>query len=199
MGAAPVLHQTRVINECTGTDQTSHWVSVPTKDGYSSTGRRGAGGLMGDPVGMDLASGRALTSPALRSFASSSGCGTDSKQVVEMGNDLFVPTTGGELFDIRQEAGGEAATQWRWCMPACPSPLLSPPAVISDLVFFGGGDGNFYAANLQGDIVYSTGTAGLVASGAAISNSRVYFGSYDGNVYVLRLGGGSPISAFTSR
>ena len=70
---------------------------------------------------------------------------------------------------------------------------------MTDILLFGGGEGNFYVYNTSGQRLFSFGTFGLVASGPAISNSRVYFGSYgakntttglrDGVVYCLSING----------
>ena len=78
-------------------------------------------------------------------------------------------------------------------MKACPAsnacPLFSAPAVVADLIFFGGGEGNFYAATTEGVMMWSSGTGGLVASGPAISHSMVFVGSYDGFVHAYSLDG----------
>ena len=193
VAAAPVLHQTRVIDECANTDQLAYWMTVPTKDSFVYTAPRGASGLLSTPVGIGLASGDAIASPAALPFTQSQTCGVGSSQFVEQGNDIFVPTFDGNFFDIRQASDGSTAIHWQLLVKSCPStnpcPLFSAPAVITDLVFFGGGEGNFYAAIIDGQIVFSYGTLGLVASGPAISNSQVYFGSYDGALYCLSLNG----------
>ena len=66
---------------------------------------------------------------------------------------------------------------------------MSAPAVVTDLIFFGGGDGNVYAVTTEGTLVWALGTGGLVPSGPAISHSTVYFGSYDGFLYAVSLDG----------
>lgn len=193
IGASPLLHESRTVNECTDFGVAAQWITVPSKDSFVYTAPRGASGLLADPLGIALAAGEAIASPGLASFAQSQACGTGSFQSYDQGNDILVPTADGNLFDVRQTSDGSTAIHWntlvRECPPDNPCPLFSAPALIADLAFFGGGEGNFYAANRDGEIVFAYGTNGLVASGPAISHGGVYFGSYDGMVYCLSLDG----------
>ena len=192
IGAAPVLHTTETVNECAGTHATSHWVTVPTKDSAVYTFARGADGLLGDPAVLRLDSRDAIASPAVVPFTQSVSCRPPDLLVLTQGNDIFVPTFNGVLFGIRQMG---AAMEIRWeqalhdCPPDNPCPLFSAPAAVNDLIIFGGGDGNIYATTTNGQLAWSFGTLGLVASGPAISHSTVYFGSYDGFLYAVSRNG----------
>ncbi|MFQ5949696.1 MAG: PQQ-binding-like beta-propeller repeat protein, partial [Nitrospiria bacterium] len=193
VGATPALYETKLINECEGTNQTSFWITVPTKDSFLYTAQRGISGLLSDPVGIPLDSGRAIASPAVLPFTHSEDCGSDGLQLTVIGNDILVPTFNGNLFDIRQLNDGSTEILWSLLVKACPEdnpcPLYSSPAIIADLIIFGGGEGNIHAATTEGQIVWSYGTLGLVASSPAISHNTIYFGSYDGSLYAVSIDG----------
>jgi uncharacterized repeat protein (TIGR02543 family) len=201
VGSSPALHQTRVVDECGNTDVTSYWVTVPSKDSKLWTAPRGDVGFLADPAFVLLDPSNAIASPAVQPFTQRQSCGV-GKQLKTSGNDIYQPTGGGYLYGVRQQGSPNPQTpalNWTTLIKACANqgcPLFSAPASVTDLIFFGGGDGNFYAAksdgtflNPDGSKVFSFGTLGLVASGPAISNGRIYFGSYDGNVYCLSLNG----------
>lgn len=62
----------------------------------------------------------------------------------------------------------------------------SSPAVYDGKVYFGAGDGYFYALDKEsGKVKWSFQTAGIVRSSPAIDGSAVYFGSHDGTLYAL--------------
>lgn len=193
VGATPALHETRVVNQCTASDLTDYWVSVPSKDSVSHTGPRGATGLLAPPTSIALMSGEAIASPAVIPVTQSSACGAGSEQLIESGNDIIVPTFDGILYDIGQDSAGATAIRWQTLVKACdpsnPCPLFSAPATMTDLIFFGGGEGNIHAATTDGLLVWSAGTNGLVAGGPAISHNTIYYTSYDGFLYAATLDG----------
>jgi outer membrane protein assembly factor BamB len=191
IGATPTLHETRVVNQCTASDQTEYWVSVPSKDSVSHTGARGARGLLAPPMSIALMSGEAIASPAVIPVTQSSACGAGSEQLIENGNDIIVPTTASDLFSLRQDSTGAVNTRWvtPTCAPGSSCPLFSAPATMTDLIFFGGGEGNIHAATTDGVLVWSAGTNGLVAGGPAISHNTIYYASYDGFLYAATLDG----------
>jgi len=64
--------------------------------------------------------------------------------------------------------------------------FLSSPAVASDMVYFGGGDGTLYALDARtGKKLWTFSTTGRVRSTPAIDSGTVYFGSMDGTFFAL--------------
>ena len=193
VGASPVLHQTEIRDQCSSFSQVFQWLTVPSKNGVVHTARRGSNGIIGTPLSIPLNSGDTIASPAVLPFQQTQPCGFGGTQIFQSANDIFVPSFNGFLFGIRQDSTGTTGIRWQRLVRACPDtnpcPLLSAPAVVTDLIFFGGGEGNVHAATTDGALVWSFGTAGLVASGPAISHDTVYFGSYDGFLYALSLDG----------
>ncbi len=182
VGSSPVLHTT---GQCAGSGPFDDWVSAADKNSIVYTFPRGNTGFLGSPIQTDLASGELIASPALVPSSTSSDC-----------NHIFCPSGNGHLFDLRQGSDGTITIDQDipinitgGCATPGNCPLFSAPASITDVVFFGGGEGNFYAYSTSGQKLFSTGTLGLVASGPAISHSRVYFGSFDHFVYCLSING----------
>jgi outer membrane protein assembly factor BamB len=200
-GSSPVLHTT---SQCTLSGVTA-WITEANKNGSVFTLPRGSTGAPSTslpPVDLGaLGSGELIASPALIPGTTSTDC-----------NHIYIPSESGYLYDL-QQAGDGTGTVLRnmnspWPVPinisggcATPGncPLYSAPAAITDILLFGGGEGNFYAYSMSGQKLFSFGTFGLVTSGPAISDSRVYFGSYgpknsttglrDGTVYCLSING----------
>lgn len=201
IGASPALHDAQITNQCTASDDLTHWVTVPSKDSVVHTAPRGTTGLLADPTGITLNAGELIASPAVVPVTQSTPCGTDSLLTIETGNDIIVPSAGGTLFDIRQQGDGTTGVQWqtdvKLCPPENPCPLFSAPAIITDLVFFGGGEGNIYGYTLGGTEVWSSGTLGLVAGGPAISHNTLYYTSFDGILYAAAIDG-SPVPVISS-
>jgi outer membrane protein assembly factor BamB len=198
-GSSPVLHST---NQCPATGNTS-WVTEADKNGSVYTLPRGSSGTpttASSTVDLGaLGSGEVIASPALLPGTSATDC-----------NHFYIPSQAGYLYDLQQAGSGtvsnNSTSPWPvavnisgGCATVGACPLLSAPASITDILLFGGGDGNFYVYSTSGQNLFSYGTLGLVASGPAISASRVYFGSYgptntttglrDGVVYCLSING----------
>ncbi len=65
-------------------------------------------------------------------------------------------------------------------------PIRSTPAVMDGMLYFGSGDGNFYAIDSKtGKERWHFTTGGAVHSSPAVVNGVVYFTSRDGNLYAL--------------
>jgi outer membrane protein assembly factor BamB len=182
-GSSPVLLHTP------GPGNTS-WVSEANKDGDVFTFPIGSAGILStSPGALDLGSlgaGEVIASPAVHPGKT----GSDA-------NTIFLPAENDAIYVLRQAGDGSVTLQAAvvvnpassYCSTLGNCPLFSAPASITDLLLFGGGEGNFYAFDEAGNRVFAFGTLGLVPSGPAISHSRVYFGSYDGYVYCLSLNG----------
>jgi outer membrane protein assembly factor BamB len=64
--------------------------------------------------------------------------------------------------------------------------IRSTPALADGVLYFGSGDGNFYAIDAsRGTERWHFNTGGAVNSSPAISNKQVYFASRDGYLYAL--------------
>ncbi|HEV2350256.1 MAG TPA: PQQ-binding-like beta-propeller repeat protein [Terriglobia bacterium] len=186
-GSSPLLHDTAIYNyECVkGARVFQHWVTEASKDGSMYTFERGAGGLEVDTEAIMSTDGSLLTaSPALFNSLTETNCGGLTQNFSL--NDIYVPTYGGDLFDFTQNYPGEypdgVRKNWEVTIG---SPLYSAPAVIQDLVFFGGNDSYLHAVTVGGTPTWLFKTGNNVTSGPAISNGRIYFGSFDDNVYCL--------------
>jgi outer membrane protein assembly factor BamB len=74
---------------------------------------------------------------------------------------------------------------------------LNPPVVIGDTIYFGSGDGNFYALDVESGYM-----RWVFKSGAAINSipyadkDKVYFGSKDGKLYALSRETGQEVWTF---
>jgi len=64
--------------------------------------------------------------------------------------------------------------------------VVSSPAIVEGVVYFGSNDGNLYALDQQtGTRKWAFRTEARVASSPAVDHGLVYFGSYDGNFYAI--------------
>ena len=64
--------------------------------------------------------------------------------------------------------------------------FTSSPAVFHGRVYFGSGDGNIYAVDVEtGALVWRSPTGDVVHATPAIANNTVYIGSWDSNFYAI--------------
>ncbi|HZQ26021.1 MAG TPA: PQQ-binding-like beta-propeller repeat protein [Terriglobales bacterium] len=62
--------------------------------------------------------------------------------------------------------------------------VMSSPAVVDGVAYFGSDDHNLYAVNVDtGVLKWKFATKSRVTSSPAVANGMVYFGSFDGNFY----------------
>jgi outer membrane protein assembly factor BamB len=191
-GASPVLHSTSIINTCTGEEAQSDWVSEGSKNGIFYTFQRGAIGFKRDTAPIHrLLAGQLIASPAAANVIQHPDPCTQLH-----GSTFYVPTVTGNLYSISQSDTGAIAIKTKLAVPN--SGLYSAPAIVGDLVFFGGsgptfackGDKSLHAVRRDTLApVYQFPTQGCVTSGPAISHNRIYFASWDGNVYCLSVNG----------
>jgi outer membrane protein assembly factor BamB len=92
--------------------------------------------------------------------------------------------TGGERhFEAKGLHGSKPRTQ---TMADVWDFFLSSPAIDKGVVYFGSGDGNFYALDAAaGSLKWKFATQNVVHSSPALSDGVVYFGSWDTNLYAL--------------
>ena len=63
---------------------------------------------------------------------------------------------------------------------------FNPPVVIGDTVYFGSGDGNFYALDAESGYMRWVFRSGAEINSIPYADNRyVYFGSQDGKLYAL--------------
>jgi outer membrane protein assembly factor BamB len=147
---------------------------------------RGASGLQGPPTATLLDGSGIIASPLLVPHVTTSACAPGRTRTIYQ-SDLIVPTTAGNIFDLAQNRNGAISIAQQEAITT--SGLLSAPAGITDLIFFGGMNNTIYAMTTSGTIVWQYPTLGFVASGPAISNGRIYVGSVDNNLYAFSLNG----------
>lgn len=64
--------------------------------------------------------------------------------------------------------------------------VISSPAVVGGVVYFGSTDGNLYAISaVSGELKWKFATQSWVVSSPAVSSGIVYFGCYDDNFYAV--------------
>lgn len=188
-GSSPFLYSTSETNQCTGGTTTTLWVSNASKNGYLYTVQRDATGLIPDSNQQIFSSASGfIGTPSLRSVRSTSACAT-GKKIIDNEQYIFAPGSGGALWTYLLDGGTETVTQVNRTKFSSLAAFASP-AVIQDVVMFGGTDGNFYVAGKYGKIIRTIpfGTAPFYG-GPAISNGRVYFGSTDGTLYCMSING----------
>ena len=91
--------------------------------------------------------------------------------------------------------------RWKLLLQKKPTPAkyFNPPIVKGDTLYFGSGDNNFYAFDINsGYQLWSFKTKAPVNSIPSIDEERVYFGSNDGNVYALDRKNGEKIWSFNT-
>ena len=71
-------------------------------------------------------------------------------------------------------------------------PVLSSPAVVAGMVYFGSSDQDFYAVDqATGTLQWKFHTESAISSSPAVVDGVVYFGSFDGTFYALDAAKGS--------
>jgi eukaryotic-like serine/threonine-protein kinase len=64
--------------------------------------------------------------------------------------------------------------------------VISSPAIVAGVVYFGSSDHNFYAVDAEtGTLKWKLETESRVSSSPAVSGGLVYYESYDGNLYAV--------------
>jgi outer membrane protein assembly factor BamB len=149
--------------------------------------QRNSGGLVTSNVKVfPTDSSELIASPSLTTGSVVSACGTNLS-ITKKYNNLFMPTSNGNLFKVAQDWNDNLSLKWETHVST--AKLLSAPAVIKDVIFVGSDDHNFSAVSNNGAVLFKFPTGSVIDSGPAISNGRVYFGSADFNVYCLSING----------
>jgi len=92
---------------------------------------------------------------------------------------------------VYQSSGPKTLKGVKWQFKTGGS-IVSSPAVVSGVVYFGSADGNLYAVDQKtGQQKWKTQTRGPVASSPAVADGFVFFLSYDGGFYCLDANSGA--------
>lgn len=192
VGAAPILHQTQISNDCAGSGQVSYWVTMADKNGWVYTAPRGGAGLAGNPLGV-RPGGELIAAPLALPSSKTSVCGHETQQSLQMDNQMFQVSSNGRFTILNLGTTGTLAISSYHALPACPSGTFcldwSSPVAINDVVLVGGGDNALHAASTDGKMIWQFNTQAAVVSSPAISHGSVYFGSEDSYLYCLSLSG----------
>jgi glucose dehydrogenase len=184
-GASPILHATGETNQCTNISTSQYWVTDGSKDGYLYTLGRNANGLTGnEQQNLSVKIGFTATS-GVRPATSTKSCDKNGHNIIDYVNTIYAPGSGGAFWIYQQDPSGKMSLEARNKLSE--KALWGAPAVIRDVVFFGGSDGNFYISGKFGEILKTIGVGSAIYGGTAISNGRVYFGSIDGNIHCMSI------------
>jgi len=187
-GASPILHFSGTVNQCapSGTRPLQYWLTEPSKNGYLFTLQRSANGWIGNPQQNFAQNLGFIATPGLLPAQLSQSCDSAGHKITNYNNIIYIPGSAGSLWLYQQL--GYAPVTLRKSTALSAQALLGAPAVISDVALFGGSDGNFYAADYNGNLLNTIAVGSPLLGGVAISNGGVYFGSTTGTVYCLSLG-----------
>ncbi len=175
-GSSPVLLNSGATPKCVTTVAAQNWVAEGSKNASVYFVPRNSGGLSGSAKSISAGAG-VVASPAVQAFCTSSG----------VANNLYIPTTGSVFTKIAQSGSGGLSRPFSTFITS--SGMFSAPAMVNDLLLFGGKDNKLHAVTKFGSKIWSFTTGGFVNSGPAVSNGRIYFGSNDGNIYALSVNG----------
>jgi len=98
-------------------------------------------------------------------------------------NNIFAPDHNGDLLTLFQDHAGKASVKHH--SRTSQKPLFGAPAIIKDIVLFGGQDNHLYVSKTDGSNLLNFKVKGPVDGGVAISNNRVYFATSLGYLYCM--------------
>jgi outer membrane protein assembly factor BamB len=180
-GSSPILHTTGRVNQCTGQNTFDYWVTDMNEVGDIFVLERKAGGLTGTVQTIQRSVGFNASSGFL-AMTNITQCGAGKQQTDYM-NNIFAPDRSGVLLTLFQNHTGKTVV--RDDAKASQKPLFGAPAIIKDIVLFGGQDQHLYVSKTNGSNLLSFKVKGPVYGGVAISNSRVYFATSLGYLYCM--------------
>lgn len=180
-GSSPILHTTGRVNQCTGQNTFDYWVTDMNEVGDIFVLERKAGGLTGTVQTIQRSVGFNASSGFL-AMTNITQCGAGKQQTDYM-NNIFAPDRSGVLLTLFQNHTGNAVVKDD--AKASQKPLFGAPAIIKDIVLFGGQDKHLYVSRTNGSNLLSFKVKGPVYGGVAISNNRVYFATSLGYLYCM--------------
>jgi len=180
-GSSPILQTTGRVNQCTGLSTFDYWVTDMNEVGDIFVLGRDADGLTGTVQTIQRSVGFNASSGFL-AMTQITQCGAGKQQTDYM-NTIFAPDRSGVLLTLFQNHTGKTVV--RDDAKASQKPLFGAPAIIKDVVLFGGQDQHLYVSKTNGSNLLSFKVKGPVSGGVAISNSRVYFATSLGYLYCM--------------
>ena len=180
-GSSPILQTTGRVNQCTGLSTFDYWVTDMNEAGDIFVLGRDADGLTGTVQTIQRSVGFNASSGFL-AMTQITQCGAGKQQTDYM-NTIFAPDRSGVLLTLFQNHTGKTVV--RDDAKASQKPLFGAPAIIKDVVLFGGQDQHLYVSKTNGSNLLSFKVKGPVSGGVAISNSRVYFATSLGYLYCM--------------
>jgi outer membrane protein assembly factor BamB len=180
-GSSPILQTTGRVNQCTGLSTFDYWVTDMNEAGDIFVLGRDADGLTGTVQTIQRSVGFNASSGFL-AMTQITQCGPGKQQTDYM-NNIFAPDRSGVLLTLFQNHTGKTVV--RDDAKASQKPLFGAPAIIKDVVLFGGQDQHLYVSKTNGSNLLSFKVKGPVSGGVAISNSRVYFATSLGYLYCM--------------
>ncbi len=180
-GSSPILHSTGRVNQCNEQNTFEYWVTDMSKVGDIFVLGRDASGLTGTVQSIQRSVGF-IASPGFLAETNIKQCGAGKQQTDYMTN-IFAPNHSGVLLTLFQDHAGKTTVQHDAKFSL--KPLFGAPAIIKDIVLFGGQDEHLYVSKTDGSNLLNFKVKGPVYGGVAISNSRVYFGTSLGYLYCM--------------
>jgi outer membrane protein assembly factor BamB len=180
-GSSPILHTTGRVNQCTEENTFEYWVTDMSKIGDIFVLGRDASGLTGTVQTIQRSVGF-IASPGFLEETNIKKCGAGKQQTDYMTN-IFAPDHSGVLVTLFQDHAGKTTVQHQ--AKSSQKPLLGAPAIIKDIVLFGGQDKHLYVNKTDGSNLLNFKVKGPVSGGVAISNNRVYFATSLGYLYCM--------------
>lgn len=186
-GSSPVLHEAKENNQCTRTVTTTDWVTAGSKNGHIFTLQRDATGLTGTVYDNPTPGLGFIDTPSVRTAYATSACDT-GKLIIDHTNYIDLPNSNGAFWQVAQSGLGVATINKKVVISQGKG-FYSSPAVIGNVVIFGGNDGNLHVLGEFGHQLATFPIGANIYSGIAISNGRVYFGAINGIIYCMSVNG----------
>jgi len=180
-GSSPILHSSGRVNQCDGQNYFDYWVTDMNEAGDIFVLGRDADGLTGTVQTIQRSVGF-IASPGFLAETNIKECGAGKQQTDYMTN-IFAPDHSGVLVTLFQDHAGKTTVQHQ--AKSSQKPLLGAPAIIKDIVLFGGQDQHLYVNKTDGPNLLNFKVKGPVSGGVAISNNRVYFATSLGYLYCM--------------
>jgi len=187
-GSSPILHTASETDQCTGATTTTHWVTAASKNGHVFTLQRDANGLTGKVYDNQTPLPGFIETPSIRTVYTAKACNSTGKRIIDHSNLLDLPNSNGTFFQLAQTGLG-VTTVVKKVVIASGVAFFSAPAVIQDVIIFGGNDRKLHVLGKHGVELTTFSIGSGIYSGVAISNGRVYFGAIDGTIYCMSIKG----------
>jgi outer membrane protein assembly factor BamB len=187
-GSSPILHTASETNQCTSTTTTTYWVTAANKNAHVFTLQRDAKGLTGTVYDNETLGLGFIETPSIRTARTISPCNSTGGHIIDHTNYLDLPNSNGVFWQLAQTGLG-VTTILKKVILTPGMAFYSAPAVIQDIVIFGGDDNKLHVLGEHGHQLATFSIGSPIYSGIAISNGRIYFGATDGTIYCMSING----------